>query len=143
MESVKPDNESSLRNARRMGIVFLAYVIGLPLFIIMLESQFAPNTGPYVLSWVLMLLMPVDILLLYGSYRLFGKRGRFQNIMGPAVLMYVFAITPSIYAFIIGFIDSALRPFAIPLGLMFSLVGLWLALILISRLWDTSQGFNH
>jgi hypothetical protein len=143
MESVKPHDESSLRKARRMGIVFLAYVIGLPLFIIMLEPQLSSGPGPYVLSWVLILMMPVDILLLYGSYRLFGKRGRFQNIMGPAVLMYVFATAPSIYAFIIGFIDSALRFIAIPLGLMFSLMGLWLASMFISKLWESFQEFNQ
>jgi len=134
MESLTPDDESMLKKARRIGIVFLAYVIVLPLFIIMLESEFAPGTGPDVISWVLLFLMPIEILLIYAVYRFFGNRGRFQNIMGPAILMYVFATAPSIYAFVIGFIDSSLRYIAIPLGLMFSIVGLWLTLIFISRL---------
>jgi len=137
------NNESMLKKARWLGIVFLAYVIVLPLFIIMLESEFAPGTGPDVISWVLLFLMPIEILLIYAVYRFFGNRGRFQNIMGPAILMYVFATAPSIYAFVIGFIDSSLRYIAIPLGLMFSIVGLWLTLIFISRLWDDSQGFNQ
>jgi hypothetical protein len=136
MEPMTPDDEFPLHSARRIGIIFLAYAIGLPLFIIALGPQLPPSTGPYVLSWVMMALMPVEILLVYVFYRFFSKRGRFQNIMGPSVLMYMVATIPSIYAFIIGFIDSAMMLIAIPLGLMFSLVGLWLASMFISRLWS-------
>ena len=143
MESIKPDDESSLRSARRIGIVFLAYAIGLPLLIIALGPQLQPNAGPYILSWVMMALMPVEILLVYAFYRFFIKRGGFQNIMGPSVLMYMVATIPSIYAFIIGFTDSALGFIAIPLGLMFSLVGLWLASTFISQLWSSLQEYNQ
>ncbi len=90
-----------------------------------------------------MILMPVEILLIYGFYRFFSKKGRFQNIMGPSVLMYMVATIPSIYAFIIGFIDSALRLIAIPLGLMISLVGLWLASMFVSKLWESFRASNQ
>lgn len=56
--------------------------------------------------------------------------------MGPAVLMYMFATIPSIYAFVIGFIGSTLRLIAIPLGLTFSLVGFWLTWMLLPNLWE-------
>jgi hypothetical protein len=143
MELMYPDDDSSLRSARRIGIVFLAYAIGLPLLIVALGPQLPTSTGPYVLSWVMMALMPIEILLVYVFYRFFSKRGRFQNIMGPSVLMYVVATIPSIYAFIIGFIDSALGLIAIPLGLMFSLIGLWFASMFISRLWSDSLESNQ
>ncbi|MFX0056045.1 MAG: hypothetical protein ACFFAX_03195 [Promethearchaeota archaeon] len=143
MEPLNPSDESSLRSARRIGIVFLAYAIGLPLIIIALGPQLPPSTGPYMLSWVLMALMPVEILLIYVFYWFFSKSGRSQNIMGPSVLMYTVASTPSIYAFIIGFTDSALSLLAIPLGLMFSLVGLWLASMFISKLWSSLQEFDQ
>ncbi|MFW9862564.1 MAG: hypothetical protein ACFFET_09780 [Candidatus Thorarchaeota archaeon] len=99
MEPMNPSDEFSLRSARRIGTVFLAYAIGLPLFIIALGPQLPPSTGPYMLSWILMAMMPVEILIIYVLYWFFGKKGRFSNIMGPSGLMYTLATIPSIYAF--------------------------------------------
>jgi hypothetical protein len=139
LESLEPYNESMMRNARRLGLVFLAYAIGLPLLVLVFEPLSPPDTGAVLISWVLIMMMPIETLLVYGSYRFFSKKGRFQNIMGPAILMYTFGIAPSIYAFVIGFIYSDLRYIAISLGLMFSIVALWLSLTFISRLWDASK----
>lgn len=142
LESVYPDDDSALRNARRIGLVFVAYAIGLPIMSLVLDAQSPPSTGSLIISWVLIFMMPFDILLSYASYRFFNKKGRFQNIMGPAVLMYTFGTAPSIYAFVIGFIYSDLRYIAIPLGLMFSIVGLWLVSNFLSRLGDALKGAN-
>jgi hypothetical protein len=87
--------------------------------------------------------MPIEILLIYVTYRFFRKRSELGNIMGPAALMYVLALAPSIYAFIIGFIGLALRLIAIPLGLTFSLAGFLLASMFVSTLWDTITSSNH
>ena len=145
MESTKPGSESSLRNARRIGFVYLASAIVLPFIILLLpESELPVSTGPSeVFSWLLILLMPIVILLIYVFYRFFRKRSELDNIMSPAVLMYLFATIPSIYATIIGFIGSALRYVAIPLGLMFSLVGFWLASMLVSNLWEAIQSSDQ
>ena len=145
MDSVKPDSESSLRKAKLMGIVYLAFAIVLPFIILLIpESELPVSTGPIeVFSWLMILLMPIEILLIYVSYRFFRKRSELDNIVGPAVLMYVLALAPSVYAFIIGFIGSSLSLIAIPLGLTFSLVGFWLAWMFVSNLWDTTTSSNH
>ena len=145
MEPVIPDSMSSLRKARLLGIVYLAFTIVLPFIILLIpESELPVSTGPIeVLSWLMMLLMPIVILLIYVFYRFFGKRSELDNIMGPAALMYVLALVPSIYAFIIGFIGSDLRFIAIPLGLTFSLVGFWLAWMFLSNLWDAITSSNQ
>ncbi|TET05974.1 MAG: hypothetical protein E3J86_15390 [Candidatus Thorarchaeota archaeon] len=145
MDSAKPDSMSSLRKARLLGIVFLAYSTVLPFFILIIpESELPVSTGPIeMFSWLMMLLMPIVILLIYVFYRFFGKRSELDNIMGPAALMYVLALVPSIYAFIIGFIGSDLRFIAIPLGLTFSLVGFWLAWMFLSNLWDAITSSNQ
>jgi hypothetical protein len=145
MESVKPVNEAPLRKARLLGIVYLVFAIVLPFIILLIpESELPVSTGPSeVFSWVMILLMPIELLLIYVFYRFFRKRSELDNIMGPAILMYVLAIAPSIYAFIIGFIGSALRLIAIPLGLTFSLVGFLLASMFVSTLWDTITSSNH
>ena len=116
-------------------------------FIILLipESDLPVGSGSSdVISWLMIFLMPVELLLLYFSYRHYSKKSEFDNIMGPAILMYMFAMIPSIYAFVIGFIGSSLRSIAIPLGLTISLVGFGLAWMFISNLWDhftTSEGY--
>ncbi|UCH03820.1 MAG: hypothetical protein JSW05_09515 [Candidatus Thorarchaeota archaeon] len=128
------------RNIRILALVFLAYAIVLPLLALMLpESTLPASTGSSLLSWVMILLMPFEIVLVYVFYRYFARNPRFENLLGPAVLMYVLATTPSIYALTIGMIDSSLRLIAIPLGLMFSIVGLWLALMLLSKIPGVQQ----
>lgn len=141
MESGKLDSKQSLRKARLLGIMFLVYAIVLPFVILFIpESMFPPSTEPIeLLSWLMIFLMPVEILLLYASYRHFGKKSESDNIMGPAILMYMFATIPSIYAFIIGFIGSNLRRIAFPLGLALSFIGFWLAWMFISNLWENMQ----
>ena len=145
MDSVEPDSKSSLRKARLLGIVFLAYSILLPLIILLIpESELPVSTGPSgVFSWLLILLMPIEILLIYVFYRFFRKRSELGSIMGPAILMYTFAFAPSLYGFIIGFIGSALRLIVIPLGLTFSLVGFLLAWMFLSNLWETITSSNQ
>ena len=144
METEKPENESSLRNARRMGIVFLTYAIVFPFVtLIVPENEHPVGTGSTILSWLMIFLMPVEILLIYVLYRYSGKRFGLNNFQALAVLMYTFAIAPSIYAFVIGFTDSTLRSVAIPMGLMFSLIGFWLALKLLSNHWDAITTYNQ
>jgi hypothetical protein len=145
MESVEPSGKLSIRNARLLGIVFLAYSIVVPFISFLIpESELPVSTGPIEsFSWLMILLMPVEILLLYVSYRNFGKNPELDNIMAPAILMYIFATAPAIFGFVIGFIGSTLRLIAIPLGMAFSLVGFWLAWMFISTLWETITSSNQ
>ena len=142
---MEPESESPLRKAKLIGIAYLVFAIVLPFVVLLIpESELPVSTGPIeVISWLLILLMPLELLLLYAFYRYFGKKSESRNIMGPAILMYVFAIIPSIYGFIIGFIGSSLRIIAIPMGLSFSLVGFWLAWMFISNLWETITSSNQ
>lgn len=142
---MEPESESPLRKAKLIGIAYLVFAIVLPFVVLLIpESELPASTGPIeVISWLLILLMPLELLLLYAFYRYFGKKSESRNIMGPAILMYVFAIVPSIYGFIIGFIGSSLRIIAIPMGLSFSLVGFWLAWMFISNLWETITSSNQ
>ncbi|MHA2150337.1 MAG: hypothetical protein ACXAAN_16995 [Candidatus Thorarchaeota archaeon] len=141
MESVKPSGESIIRKARLLGIVYLVCAIVIPFVILLIpESELPVSTGPSeVFSWLLILLMPIEILLIFVFYRHFRKKPELDSIMGPAALMYVLAVAPSVYAFIIGFIGSVLRLIAIPLGLMFSLVGFWLSWMFLSNLWENNH----
>ena len=144
MNSDGVDSDSSLKNARRLGLVFFAYAIALPFISFILPESGNPLTESIsIISWTLILMMPVDILLVYLFYWIFRKKTASYDIMGPAVLMYTVASVPSVYAFVIGFINSTLRYLAAPLGLMLSLTGLWLSLRFVSSLgemvWTPSE----
>ena len=136
MDSVGLDSNLSLRKARLFGIIFLIYTLVLPFIVLLIpEDEFPVSTGPIeAFSWLMLFLMPIELVLLYISYRHFKKKPELPNIMGPAMLMYIFAVAPSIYAFVIGFIGSNLRGIAIPLGLAFSLIGFWLVWIFLPNL---------
>lgn len=145
MDSVHPSGMSSIRNARLLGILFLVYAILMPLIILLIPESELPAGAdlPEAISWLMIILMPIEILLIYLSYHHFRKRAELGNIMGPAVLMYTFATIPSTYAFVIGFIGSELRSIAILLGLVFSLVGFWLTSMYLSKLWENTTSDNH
>jgi hypothetical protein len=144
MNSTTSFDDSSLRNASRIRLVFLLYAIILPFVsFIIPESDLPVNTEPLILSWALFVMMPIELLLIYVLYRFFERETELNNIMGPAVLMYMVATIPSIYALIIGFTDSALRLLAIPVGLTFSLTGLLIAAMLVSTLWEKVSTSNQ
>jgi hypothetical protein len=144
METETPKNELTFRNTRRMGIVFLIYAIVFPFVtLIVPENEVPVGTASIILSWLMIFLMPIETLLIYVLYHYSGKRFGLNNFQALAVLMYIFAIAPSVYAFVIGFTDSSLRSVAIPMGLVFSLIGFWLALKLLSNHWDALTAYNQ
>ena len=144
MDSAISNSDSSIRNASRIRVVFIVYAIVLPLIsLIIPESVLPVNTESLLLSWVLIILMPIELLLIYMFYRLFERISESDNIMSPAILMYMVATIPSIYALIIGFTDSTLRLLAIPLGMTFSLTGLLIAAMFVSILWEKITTSNQ
>jgi hypothetical protein len=144
MDSVIPDSESYLRKTRLLGVVFIIYSVVLPLVTLVLPApEVSAGPGVSLITWVMLLMMPIEILLLYLVYRYLAKKSAPVNIMGTAALMYIFAVAPSVYAFVIGFIDSSFRYLAIPLGLVFSLTGFWLALVFLQTLSDKVVSSNQ
>ena len=135
MDSVEPDSDSSLRSARNLGYLFFIYAIALPFVSIILpESGNYITSGGTIISWVLILMMPMEILLVYLIYWTFRRTSGSFNIMSLAIPMYLVATTPSIYVLIIGMINPPFRYIAAPVGLLFSLVSLWLAIRFLPNL---------
>ena len=123
------------RNVKVWALVSFIYIMVFVIFALIIpDSDLPVNTEPIFLSWVLIILMPVEIFLIYSSYRFFIKRTDQHNLMGPAILMYIFSITPALYGFLIRILDSTLRTLAVPLGLTFSLVGYGLTTMLLPSL---------
>ncbi|MBN2230910.1 MAG: hypothetical protein JW779_15090 [Candidatus Thorarchaeota archaeon] len=137
MDSGNLDRESAIRKARRIGLIFLVYAIVLPFIVFLLPENEPPiSTEPLLLSWIMIFLMPVELLLIYAFSRFIQRNPTPNNFLGFAVLMFALAIAPSIYASIIGFIDPLLRSVAVPLGLFFSLTGFWCTLMYLSSYLD-------
>jgi len=143
MNSIQSERDP-LRNVKLLGRVFLVFSMVLPLSVLLIpESEIPVSTGPLVLSWLMILLMPIEILLIYVVYHFLSKRPRQENFKASAYIMYMIGTIPSIYGTLIAIIDSTLRHTAILLGLMFSLVGLGFAFRLSVNLWDNIQAFNQ
>ena len=144
MEFTESNNDLNFRNAKRLGVLFFVYAVTLPFVSLVLpDSGYPPTPGVTMISWVAILMMPVELVVLYGIYLLFKKRSMQFDYMGPAVLMFVVATAPSIYTVIIGFLNSPLGYLATALGLIFSLVGLWLSLRFLSALEESAVTTNQ
>ena len=123
------------RNVKLWALLAFIYIMVFSIFALIIpESDLPVNTEPIFLSWVIIILMPVEILLIYGTYRFFRKKRNVTSLMGPASIMYIFSFTPALYGFLIRVLDATLRAYAIPLGLTFSLVGYGLTTILLPSL---------
>ena len=144
MESTESYIDSSFENAKRLAVLFFVYAIILPFVSLILpESEYPVTQSVTIFSWVFILLMPMELLALYVIYLVFRNRSISFDIMGPAVLMFIVATVPSIYAVVIGLINSPLRYLATSLGLIFSLVGLWLSLRFLSALKESVMTTNQ
>ncbi|NHI90013.1 MAG: hypothetical protein EAX87_10860 [Candidatus Thorarchaeota archaeon] len=143
MESTESYIDSSFGNAKRLLALFVVYAITLSFVSLILPgSEYPPSAGTTMISRVLVLMMPIELLIVYVTYLAFRRRSVSFDIIGPAVLMFLIATAPSIYAVVIGLIDSPLRYIAASLGLIFSLVGLLLSLRLLSALKESVATAN-
>ena len=123
---------------RLLAIVFLAYAIFIPLIGIIMSSPSVPSSeGLFLFSLVLMIMMPIDLFLVYIFYQLLGKRTTATNIPGIAAILFVLGSSPSIYGFIVAFTNSALKTTGALTGLSFGLVGMFIAWVLVNRLWES------
>ncbi|MFW9848764.1 MAG: hypothetical protein ACFFF4_06470 [Candidatus Thorarchaeota archaeon] len=126
------------RSVRILAIITLADAIILPLIAIVLPlPDSPPPTGQSIISLIMMILMPLELILVYIFYQLLGKKTNTKNLPGIAALLFMTGTIPSIYGFIIGFTDPLLRIAGVLIGLLFGLSGWFLAWILINRIWNS------
>ena len=143
MSSLQPE-VGLPRNVKFVMMVAFIYIMVINFFTLIIpDSDLPVITEPLLFSWVLIVLMPLMIPLIYGFYRFYSKRTDLNTLMGPAISLYMFSIVPSIYAFIIGILDVILRPFAIPFGLVVSLIGYGFVCHLLPKLNETIQTTNQ
>ena len=131
------ESEMLLRKSGQVGAVFVTSTILYQVVLFWIEP--AEPAGPefMMMSWIMIFMMPIEILLILVLYRVFRKSPNTQSFMGRVVLLYVVGVAPGIYGFVIGFGNPVLRPLGRILGLSFSLLGLGIALVLRSNLIGT------
>ena len=137
-------DEGLPRNVKLLGLMYLLYAIVIPVIVFIGEPDIPASSEPFFLYWLMLFLMPLEILLIYLFYRVYSKRSKkIKNLIGPAILMYTLGIVPSIYGWVIGLTDNALRNIAILLGLTFSIAGFGLAFYLLPKLNETIKATNQ
>lgn len=123
MDSTMSESEIS-RKVRYVEVFFLLYLPIIFLFILSIpEADIIHTTSPTLFSLVLISLMPLEMFLIYVFRRMLLQNAEGRNIIGVAALMYMLAIAPAIYAFLISVLDSFMRYAGVTLGLVSSLVG--------------------
>ncbi|TFG04913.1 hypothetical protein EU538_11855 [Candidatus Thorarchaeota archaeon] len=123
MGSAMSESEIS-RKVRYLEVFFFLYLPIIFLFILSIpEEDVIRTTSPTLFSLVLIPLMPFELFLIYVFKRMLLEDAEGRNIIGVAALMYVLAVAPSIYAFLISVLDSFMRYAGVTLGFVFSLVG--------------------
>ncbi|MHA1637739.1 MAG: hypothetical protein ACTSUO_03360 [Candidatus Thorarchaeota archaeon] len=144
MSSLQPD-EGLPRNVILLGLMYLLYTLVIPILALIMDAPDVPaNPGLSFLSWLMLCLMPFEVLLIYIIFRLFSKRTeKIKNLLGPAALMYSLGSAPSIFAFVIGLTNVALRTIAILLGLSLSIAGFGLVFHLLPKLNETIKATNQ
>ena len=129
-----------VRIVKIMGVIFLAYTFIIPLVLLILPaSESSQTTMPTLLSQIFLFMMPFELLLVYVFYRVLSKKIEAKNITGTAILLYIVGVNPSILSLLIGFTDSFSENFGILMGLIFSLSGLLLSWVLISRHFEVDE----
>jgi hypothetical protein len=123
MGSAMSESEIS-RKVRYLEVFFFLYLPIIFLFIPSIpEEDVIQTTSPTLFSLVLIPLMPFELFLIYVFKRMLLEDAEGRNIIGVAALMYVLAVAPSIYAFLISVLDSFMRYVGMTMGFVFSLVG--------------------
>ena len=133
-----------VRIVKILGVIFLAYTIIIPLVLLILPaSELAQTTMPTLNSQVFLFMMPFELLLVYVFYRVLSKKIEAKNITGTAMILYIVSVNPSFLSLLIGFTDSFSENFGILMGLIFSLSGLLLSWVLISRHFEVDESPNY
>ncbi len=139
MDSMYEENELP-GNVKILTFVYLVYSVFMLFFgLAFPASDVPPTAASFMLSLVLFCLMPFELLLEYVMYRLLEKRTKPENILGIGALLLTLGMTPAIYGFLIGIVDSDVQfPGSIS-GLVFTLLGLLLAWTLINKTWESAN----
>ena len=121
LENLLTDSDTLLRKSRLFGIICFLFpvVCQVLLFIAQVPPEY-PDLTTMTFSWLLILLMPVDLALTFVMQRFLERRMKPESFPGLTTLLYTIGITPTIYGLIIAFINSAMGAFGNLLGLVFS-----------------------
>ncbi len=135
--------DQQLRRARFVWI-YVAVCIGIfTLFgFIFPENPNPQGTEVTLFSLILIAMMPTSIGIQSLFYRYFRDNKKIQPL-GGAILVSFFAISPSVYGFLIGMLSVDLRQLGILLGLSFSLIALGLGWIFTTSLFDQDVSITH
>ncbi|MCF2135809.1 MAG: hypothetical protein K9W43_01080 [Candidatus Thorarchaeota archaeon] len=125
-----------LKKIRIFGIILLFYLFILLYLMSRLFSDIPISTN---LSWILLLLIPVDFGLVFVLYNYFLHRKRIGNPFGFVILLYIFSLNPALFASLLGIIGSPFTLVALFFGFAFSVTDFIFIMKNASRLWETDS----
>ncbi len=124
--------EDAIQKFKMLAIIFIIYSVALPMMSYVIQSPVTQELT--LLSWMFILIMPMEFIMLYPIYLFIRKNFNQKSPIGPALLMYTPSVTPAVYALMASLISPSMRILAVGLGITSSFMGILLAFILLSRL---------
>lgn len=123
------DNSTQLRKSRLLGVIFLIYAIAIPILIALMTTMNSiPTQEVSIFEWVLLIMMPIDLVIVLTLYIRFKQTSRIP-FMGKTILLYTIGVAPAIYSSILLFLNSFLKNYGIILGMSCSLVSIGIVII--------------
>lgn len=123
------DNSTQLRKSRLFGVIFLIYAIAIPILIALMTTMNSiPTQEVSIFEWVLLIMMPIDLVIVLTLYIRFKQTSRIP-FMGKTILLYTIGVAPAIYSSILLFLNSFLKNYGIILGMSCSLVSIGIVII--------------
>jgi hypothetical protein len=126
-----------LRRARLIWLFMIAEII----VIIGFASIFSEETpvsddGAILFTWILMVIMLVDIGMQLLFYNLFSSKGTVQSALGGSILIETMAVAIAIYGMLCMVLNTPLKQTGLLAGLILSFLAMGLAWILTTNLFS-------
>ena len=135
MEST-PTQPDQLKTARMLWAIVLINVAIVEIFSLILpENPDPPIEGTIFILWILLAMMPIDIVIQVAFYKFFMGKGK-EYTLGGSFLISMLAVAISIYGMIITMLDSTMKQLGLIIGLGCSVVALGLGWIFTTNLFD-------
>jgi hypothetical protein len=129
--------QSHLKKARRIWLFALVDVIVMLGFTLILpEETPVSDEGAILFTWILMVMMVVDIGIQLLFYNLFLTKGTVESALGGSILIDMMAVGIAIYGMLSIVMNTTLKQIGLFVGIVLSFIALGLAWILTTNLFS-------
>ncbi len=135
MESTQTQPDK-LKTARILWAIVVINVAMVIIFSLILpENPNPPNEGGILFAWVLLAMMPIDIVIQVAFYKFFMGKGQ-EYTLGGSFIISMLAAAIALYGMIMTLLNETMRQLGLIMALGFSVIALGLGWIFTTNLFE-------